>query len=84
VQAISALKAAGFEANVVTRAVNEETKVGTVLQQSPAAGHKLAKGQTVTIAVGKLGQQTTTTSTTPAPQPPGAAPPAAGAPSASG
>jgi serine/threonine-protein kinase len=84
VQATAALKAAGFEANVVTRTVSEEAKVGTVLQQSPAAGHKLAKGQTVTIAVGKLGQQTTTTSTTPAPQPPAATPPPAGAPSASG
>jgi serine/threonine-protein kinase len=81
VQAIATLKTAGFEAESVTRTVSEEAKVGTVLQQSPAAGHKLAKGQTVTIAIGKLGQKTTSTSTTPTPQPPGAAP-SAGAPSA--
>jgi eukaryotic-like serine/threonine-protein kinase len=83
VQAISTLKAAGFEASPVTRTVSEESKVGTVLQQSPAAGHKLAKGQTVTIAIGKLGQQTTSTSTPPAPPPPGAAP-SAGPPAPSG
>jgi serine/threonine-protein kinase len=83
VQAISALEAAGFEANVVTRTTGEEAKVGTVLQQSPAAGHKLAKGQKVTIAIGKLGPQTTPTATTPAPPPPGASP-SAGAPSSGG
>jgi eukaryotic-like serine/threonine-protein kinase len=83
VQAISTLKAAGFEATTVTRTVTEEAKVGTVLQQSPGAGAKLAKGQVVTLAIGKLGGQTTSTETTPKPQLPGAAPPA-GAPSASG
>jgi eukaryotic-like serine/threonine-protein kinase len=83
VNAISALKAAGFETEVVTRTVSDEAKVGTVIQQSPAAGHKLAKGQTVTIAIGKLEQKTTSTATTPAPPPPAAAP-SAGAPSASG
>ncbi|MGH2834725.1 MAG: Stk1 family PASTA domain-containing Ser/Thr kinase [Solirubrobacteraceae bacterium] len=83
VQAISTLQAAGFETTTVTRTVSEEAKVGTVLQQSPGAGAKLAKGQVVTLAIGKLGQQTTSTQTTPTPQPPGAAP-SAGAPSASG
>jgi serine/threonine-protein kinase len=82
-QAVSALKAAGFEAEAVTRTVSDESKVGTVLQQSPAAGHKLAKGQTVTIAIGKLEQKTTSTATTPAPQPPAAAP-SVGAPPVSG
>jgi eukaryotic-like serine/threonine-protein kinase len=84
VQAISALKAAGFETDVVTRSVSEEAKVGTVLQQSPAAGHKLAKGQTVTIAIGKLSQQTTSTPTAPTPQPPATPPGAAPSPSPSG
>ena len=84
VEAIAALKAAGFEATTVTRSTGEEAKVGSVLEQSPAAGHKLAKGQTVQIAVGKLSQQTTSTSTTPTPQPPGAAPSAQGGPAASG
>jgi len=83
VKAISTLKAAGFEAETVTRTVSEEAKVGTVIQQSPAAGHKLAKGQAVTIAIGKLEQKTTSTATTPTPPPPGPAP-SAGAPSASG
>jgi serine/threonine-protein kinase len=82
VQAIATLKAAGFQATTVTRTVSEEAKVGTVLQQSPAAGAKLAKGQLVTLAIGKLGKQTTSTETTPTPQPPAA--PSAGAPSASG
>ncbi len=82
VQAISTLTAAGFEASAVTRSTSEEAKVGVVLEQSPAAGHKLSKGATVTIAVGKLAQQTTTTSTTPTPPAatPGAAP-SANAPS---
>jgi serine/threonine-protein kinase len=83
VKAVSALKAAGFETETVTRTVSEEAKVGTVIQQSPAPGHKLAKGQPVTIAIGKLEQKTTSTATTPAPPPPPAAP-SAGAPSASG
>ncbi|HEX3693605.1 MAG TPA: PASTA domain-containing protein [Solirubrobacteraceae bacterium] len=85
VQADAALGAAGFEAKTVTRTVSEEAKVGTVLQQSPAAGNKLAKGGVVTIAIGKLAQQTTSTATTPTTPPasPGAAP-SAGAPSASG
>jgi serine/threonine-protein kinase len=83
VQAIGTLKAAGFETTTVTRTVTEESKVGTVLQQSPGAGAKLAKGQVVTLAIGKLGQKTTSTETTPTPQPPGGAP-SAGAPPASG
>jgi serine/threonine-protein kinase len=83
VKAVSALKTAGFETETVTRTVSEEAKVGTVIQQSPAPGHKLAKGQPVTIAIGKLAQKTTSTATTPAPPPP-PAPPSAGAPSASG
>jgi serine/threonine-protein kinase len=84
VKATSALKAAGFETETVTRTVSEEAKVGTVIQQSPAAGHKLAKGQPVTIANGKLEQKTTSTATTPTPPPPGGAAPSAGSPSASG
>ena len=84
VQAISTLKAAGFEATTVTRTVSEEAKVGTVLQQSPAAGAKLTKGQVVTLAIGKLGHQTTSTETTPTPPPPAAPAPSAGGPPASG
>jgi eukaryotic-like serine/threonine-protein kinase len=86
-QAISALTAAGFASHTVTRTVTEPSKVGTVVQQSPQAGHKLAPGATITIAVGALAQQTTSTSTTTTTPTPPAAPapaPAAGVPPTSG
>jgi beta-lactam-binding protein with PASTA domain len=86
VQAVATLTAAGFTSNTVTRTVTEPAKVGIVVQQSPAAGHKLSKGGSVTIAVGAVGQQTTTTpttttTTTTAP-PAGTPPPASGTPPA--
>jgi beta-lactam-binding protein with PASTA domain len=85
VQAVASLTAAGFTSHTVTRTVTDPSKVGIVLQQSPAAGHKLAKGGGVTIAVGAVGQQTTSTSTTTTTPPPASAPsPAPGAPSANG
>jgi beta-lactam-binding protein with PASTA domain len=80
VQAVAKLTNAGFSPTTVTRTVGEPSKVGTVLQQSPAAGHKLKKGSVVQIAVGAVGQQTTTTPTTPTttttttPTPPASAP----------
>ena len=81
-QAVATLTAAGFASNTVSRTVTDPTKVGIVVQQSPAAGHKLAAGATVTIAVGALAQQTTststTTATTPAPPPPASGTPPAG------
>jgi eukaryotic-like serine/threonine-protein kinase len=83
-QAIATLTGAGFSSHTVSRTVTDPTKVGLVVQQSPQAGHKLAPGATITIAVGALAQQTTSTSTTTTTPPPSAAPPAAGAPSASG
>ena len=84
-QAIATLTSAGFSSNTVSRNVTDPTKVGIVVQQSPEAGHKVAAGATVTIAVGVLAQQTTSTSTTTtAPPTPPASTPAAGAPSASG
>jgi eukaryotic-like serine/threonine-protein kinase len=67
VQAVATLTAAGFTSTTVTRTVTEPSKVGVVVQQSPAAGHKLAKGGSVTIAVGAVNQQTTTTPTTSTP-----------------
>ncbi len=90
VQAVATLTAAGFASTTVARTVTDTSKVGTVVQQSPEAGHKLAKGGTVTIAVGALGQQTTSTSTTTTtttptttPTPPAATPaPASGTPAA--
>jgi beta-lactam-binding protein with PASTA domain len=85
-QAVATLTSAGFASNTVSRTVTDPSKVGIVVQQSPDAGHKLAKGATVTIAVGALAPQTTstpTTTTTTTPAPPASAPPT-GAPSASG
>jgi eukaryotic-like serine/threonine-protein kinase len=82
-QAVATLTSAGFTSNTVSRTVTDPTKVGIVVQQSPAAGHKLASGATITIAVGALAQQTTSTSTstsTPPPATPGAATPEAAAP----
>jgi serine/threonine-protein kinase len=63
-QAVATLTAADLTSHTVQRTVTEQSKVGIVVQQSPAAGHKLAKGGEVTIAVGVLAQQTTSTSTT--------------------
>jgi serine/threonine-protein kinase len=84
-QAIATLTSGGFSSNTVSRTVTDPTKVGIVVQQSPEAGHKIAAGATVTIAVGVLAQQTTSTSTTTTTPPtPPASTPATGAPSASG
>ncbi len=78
VEAEATLSGAGFTVKTVTREVTDTSKVGFVVQQSPEAEHQLAKGAVVTIAVGKLSQQTTSTATTPTPAPPAAGPPAAG------
>ncbi len=84
-QAVATLTAADLTSHTVQRTVTEQSKVGTVVQQSPAAGHRLSKGGEVTIAVGVLAQQTTSTSTTTTtPTTPAAPPPAAGTPPANG
>jgi eukaryotic-like serine/threonine-protein kinase len=81
-EAVAVLTSAGYTSHTVSHTVTDPSKVGIVVQQSPAAGSKAAKGAAVTIAVGQLAQQTTSTSTTPTtPTPPA---PAAGAPPASG
>ncbi len=75
----AALEHAGFKPKSEPRATSEQSQVGVVLEQSPAAGAHARKGATVTIVVGKLGTATTTpttttgtTTTTTAPPPPGA------------
>ena len=86
-QAVATLTAADLTSHTVQRTVTEQSKVGTVVQQSPAAGHKLSKGGEVTIAVGVLAQQTTSTSTTTTsttPTTPATPAPAAGVPPANG
>ncbi|HWD11582.1 MAG TPA: Stk1 family PASTA domain-containing Ser/Thr kinase [Solirubrobacteraceae bacterium] len=78
--AAGALGQAGFTPKVTPETVSEQSQVGIVLKQSPAAGANARKGATVTLTVGQLGTTTTptttTTSTTPTPAPapaPGAA-----------
>jgi serine/threonine-protein kinase len=75
-QASAELGRAGFAPEAVSQTTTDATQVGTVLRQSPLAGHKARKGATVTIAVGALGPQTTPTTTTPStpatPTPPAA------------
>jgi serine/threonine protein kinase len=87
-QAIATLKGAGYASQTVTRTVTEPAENGIVLQQSPAAGDRPAKGATVTIRVGALAQQTTstptTTTTTTTSTTPAAPSPAAGTPSPGG
>jgi beta-lactam-binding protein with PASTA domain len=85
-QAVATLTAADLTSNTVQRTVTEPSKVGTVVQQSPAAGHKLSKGGEVTIAIGVLAQQTTSTSTTTTTTPttPATPPPATGTPPVNG
>jgi eukaryotic-like serine/threonine-protein kinase len=83
-QASAALGRAGFAPRVVSAHVNEQSKAGIVLKQSPAAGTTARKGSTVALTVGVLETPTTpttpttttpttTSTTTTAPTPPAAA-----------
>jgi eukaryotic-like serine/threonine-protein kinase len=62
-QASAALGKAGFNPQARTRVVTSPAQEGVVLEQSPAAGHRVRRGATVTITVGTLGTQTTSTTT---------------------
>ena len=64
-KAAAALGAAGLTPKIVSAKTSEPSRVGLVLKQSPAAGHRARKGATVTLTVGTLGPQTQTTPTTP-------------------
>ncbi|HTU79446.1 MAG TPA: Stk1 family PASTA domain-containing Ser/Thr kinase [Solirubrobacteraceae bacterium] len=78
------LKAAGFKVRKEPRSTSEASQVGTVLEQSPAAGSHERKGATVTIVVGASAPPatstptsstpSTTSSTTTSTTPPAAAP----------
>jgi eukaryotic-like serine/threonine-protein kinase len=72
--AATALEHAGFKVKQVPHTTSEQSQVGVVQEQSPAAGTHARKGATVTIEVGELATTTTTTTpTTPAtPTPPAA------------
>jgi beta-lactam-binding protein with PASTA domain/predicted Ser/Thr protein kinase len=58
---------AGFKAKRETRATTEATQIGTVLEQTPAAGSHERKGASVTIVVGTAAPPTTSTPTTSTP-----------------
>ena len=62
--AAAALQHAGFTSKPEPRTTSEQSQVGVVLEQSPAAGTRSRKGTTVTIVVGKLAATTTPTTTT--------------------
>ncbi|MFE3324170.1 Stk1 family PASTA domain-containing Ser/Thr kinase [Streptomyces sp. NPDC059176] len=51
--ATSTLRDAGFKVRVATEQVNSPEEAGTVAGQSPAAGKRAAKGDTVTLTVSK-------------------------------
>ena len=64
------LKDAGLSVRVVRRTTSDPNEDGQVLEQSPAAGTRLRRGEFVTVFVGKFSEPpTTTTPTTPAPGP---------------
>jgi serine/threonine-protein kinase len=78
--ASAALKHAGFTSNPEPRTTSEQSQVGVVLEQSPAAGTHARKGTAVTLVVGKLATTTTptTTTTTTTTTAPPSTPPASG------
>jgi serine/threonine-protein kinase len=81
-EALAKLSGLGLGSKVVSRTVTDPSKEGLVVHQSPAPGAKLNKGAVVTIAIGKVASQTTSTSTSTTPAPPAGTPnppPAAGA-----
>jgi eukaryotic-like serine/threonine-protein kinase len=59
--ALARLERAGFKTSKETRATGEISRVGAILEQSPAGGAHARKGATVTVVVGVLGTPTTTT-----------------------
>jgi eukaryotic-like serine/threonine-protein kinase len=83
--ASAALGAAGLTPKIASARTSEPSQVGVVLRQRPSGGSHTRKGATVTLTVGVLGPQpttttpTTTTPTTTTPtttSPPPGAPPA--------
>jgi serine/threonine-protein kinase len=63
--ATTALEHAGFKVVSKPHTTTEQSQVGVVLEESPAAGGHARKGTTVTIAVGVLATTTTPPTTTP-------------------
>ncbi len=65
--AAATLGQAGFTPKTKTETVSEQTQVGIVLSQNPAAGTNARKGATVKLTVGVLGTPTTPTTPTTTP-----------------
>ena len=65
--AVSALRASGFQVAQRTQDVTNPSQNGVVISQSPGANTTAKKGATVTITIGKLkpGSSTTTTTSSP-------------------
>ncbi len=59
------LRATGLAPTVTTRTVTNPAENGTVLEQSPETGQTVKRGETVTLVVGELSEQTTTTTAAP-------------------
>jgi eukaryotic-like serine/threonine-protein kinase len=69
-EARAAVRAAGLRVRIVKRTTSDPNEDGQVLEQSPAAGTRLRRGEFVTVFVGRFREPTTpTTPTTPPPSP---------------
>jgi serine/threonine-protein kinase len=68
--AAAALGAAGLTPKISSVNTSDPAKVGVVLNQRPAGGHRARKGATVILSVGTAGAKTPTTPTTSTPTTP--------------
>ena len=68
-QAKGDLKTAGLSGRIVERTTTDENEDGSVLDQSPAAGTRLRRGEFVTIFIGRFEAPPTTSTTTTTPPP---------------
>jgi serine/threonine-protein kinase len=59
------LRATGLSPAATTRSVSNPAENGTVLEETPETGEKVKRGETITIVVGTLSEQVTTTTTAP-------------------
>jgi serine/threonine-protein kinase len=59
------LRATGLSPASTTRSVTNPAENGTVLEETPETGEKVKRGETVTIVVGTLSEQVTTTTAAP-------------------
>ncbi len=62
--AVEMLQSSGFTVTQTPSPVTDPVLVGLVVKQAPAAGHRVRKGATITLAVGTAQTSTSTTSST--------------------